>query len=126
MKKLTREKALELSRRLAYRITEASKECDMPLSDPENFRKDLSSLFFKDLENLGGIEEPLSLEEELKGTASAMLIFEPKKEEPLSLEEELKGTASAIQYLNLSQVKRKESKSFQISEKEGTTNESFR
>ena len=122
MEKMTRERALKLSKSLAYRLIEASKEYKLSIENPEKFKKNLGSSFFKDLENLGVVEEPITeeeqvlpLEEEL-GTMAGIPKFELKKEEEL-------GTMAGIPKFELS--KDEEFEKFQMSRKEGTANADF-
>ena len=105
MEKMTRERALELSKSLAYRLIEASKEYNLPIDNPENFKKNLRSSFFKDLENLGVVEESIKEEEQV-----------------LPLDEEL-GTAVGIPKFELKKDEKFEK--FQISRKEVTANAGF-
>jgi hypothetical protein len=132
MEKVTRERALELSKSLAYRLVEASKEYDLPIGDPENFKKKLGSSFFKGFEKLGALEEPIKEEEQVLplveelGTVGGISKFEPKKEVPFSLEEEYKGTASAMSIFEFKLGKDEPVQRFSISGKEETTNENFR
>jgi hypothetical protein len=57
--KLSRAEALELVGDIVKRMMEISKEHDIPLSDPEKFKRDLRVSLLKDLEMFREIEESL-------------------------------------------------------------------